>query len=91
MTRTAADLNHFSFANVKSMDDEMMLPGALKYGDLTTLVGLAAPHELLVFNVKGVSNPNFLPATYRAAGGEGKLRGVEEQLATSEILAWLMR
>lgn len=91
VTRTAADLNHFSFANVKSMDDEMMLPGALKYGDLTRLISLAAPHELLVYNMQGISNPNFLAATYQAARGERNLRGVEKQLSAGEVIAWLLR
>src|SRR5207253_3098308 len=34
VSRTAADLNGFRFESVKDMNDEMMLPGALKYGGL---------------------------------------------------------
>src|SRR5207245_2560542 len=55
--RTAADLNQFRFEDVHSNEDEMMLPGALKYGGLPTFAALCAPAELLLHNqATGESN-----------------------------------
>lgn len=89
VARTAADLNQFDFASIKSMDDEMMLPGALKYGGLPALASLAAPHELLVHNAP--ANAAVLAAAYQAAGHAKNLRREEKQLTTNEVIAWLLR
>lgn len=89
VARTAADLNQFDFASIKDMDDEMMLPGALKYGGLPTLASLSAPHELLVHNVQG--NGSVLQSAYQAAGQAKNLRRDEKQLTTNEVIAWLLR
>ncbi|MCI0681378.1 MAG: hypothetical protein L0Y71_04675 [Gemmataceae bacterium] len=89
VARTAADLHQFDFAGIKSMDDEMMLPGALKYGGLLTLASLSAPHELLVHNVPG--NGSVLEAAYRAAGQMKNLRREAKQLTTAEVVGWLLR
>src|SRR5262249_42637018 len=45
VARTAADLNQFRFESVKTTNDEMMLPGALKYGGLPAFLALCAPGE----------------------------------------------
>ncbi len=89
--RTAADLNQFSFKNVTSMDDEMMLPGGLKYGDLPTLAALAAPHELLLSNRKDIAATRILEEAYQAAGQAKNLRREEKQLSAHEVIAWLLR
>ena len=52
VSRTAADVNGFRFEQVKEFDDEMMLPGALKYGGLPGLAAVIAPHELFLHNAK---------------------------------------
>ena len=43
VARTAADMSQFRFEKIASIEDDMMLPGALKYGGLMALAGLAAP------------------------------------------------
>ena len=58
----------FRFENVKSFDDEMMLPGALRYGGLTALAGVIAPAELFVYNHRGSGLGEWLKAAYQAAG-----------------------
>lgn len=88
VARTAADLDQFSFTNVKSMDDEMMLPGALKYGDLGTLAAVAAPHELLVHH--GTAG-GALSDAYTAAGQAGKLVQRSEKLDNAAVIEWLLR
>ncbi len=92
VARASADLNQFSFRNVRSMDDEMMLPGALRYGDLETLLALAAPHELLVHNVAAGAAPTLQEA-YAATGrkGLGNLRREEKHLSAGEAITWLLR
>jgi hypothetical protein len=91
VSRTAADMNQFSFKNVTSMDDEMMLPGGLKYGDLPTLAALAAPHELLVFNRKDIGATRILEQAYTATGQAKNLRREEKLLSANDVIAWLLR
>ena len=74
VSRTAADLNGFRFENVKSTDDPMMLPGALKYGGLPAFAALCAPGELLLHNHRGTGTGQLVPEAYRAAGADAKLR-----------------
>jgi dienelactone hydrolase len=91
VARTAADLNGFRFEQVKSFDDPMMLPGALKYGGLTTLAALAAPHELYLHNTKGTGPASFLEAAYKAAGQPQNLVRHEERMDPAVVLQWLLR
>jgi dienelactone hydrolase len=90
VSRTAADLNGFRFENVKDFDDEMMLPGALKYGGLLTLASTIAPHELYLHNTKGTGDDAFLRAAYEAAGSR-KLERHEAKSDPAAVAAWLLR
>ncbi|MFO0964969.1 MAG: alpha/beta hydrolase family protein [Gemmataceae bacterium] len=87
--RAAADLNGFNFGSIKTADDENMLPGALKYGGLLTMVSLAAPHEILVYNTEGCGAPRWLEAAYKAAGAPDKL--TINPGAAKDAVAWLLR
>jgi dienelactone hydrolase len=91
VARTAVDLNQFSFKSVKSYDDEMMLPGALRYGDLGTLAALSAPNELLAYNVESAGKNEAISAAYAASGQSGKLRREPKALATDAVVEWLLR
>jgi hypothetical protein len=91
VSRTAADLNGFRFESVKDMNDEMMLPGGLKYGGLLTLASLAAPHEMLLHNTKGCGSAAFLTAAYEAAGQSKNLQRREEAMEPSAVVDWLLR
>jgi dienelactone hydrolase len=91
ITRTAADFNQFSFSGIKSMNDEMMLPGGLKYGDIATLAALSAPHELLAHNVQGTSHLPLLDAAYAAAGQSGNLKRQDGPMGAGKVLEWLLR
>jgi dienelactone hydrolase len=88
---TAADMNRFRFDSVRKMTDEMMLPGALKYGGLPALAALAAPGELLVHNHRGTGSGQWLKAVYKAAGAESKLQRSGDQMAEDKVIAWLLR
>jgi hypothetical protein len=73
------------------MDDEMMLPGALKYGGLTVLAALAAPAELYVHDLRDADPRGWLNAAYAAAGGAGRLQGQTSKSSFSDVLRWLMK
>jgi hypothetical protein len=89
--RTAADADGFRFEKVRSTDDEMMLPGALKYGGLAALAGLAAPHELRVHHHSMTGMGRWLKAVYAAAGADKDLRHEGDRVPDAEIIDWLLR
>lgn len=93
VTRTAVDLNNFRFEQITDMNDEMMLPGGLKYGGLLTLASLAAPHELLLHNTArfGPGSFTFLAAAYEAAGQPRNLQRREEAMEPGAVVDWLLR
>lgn len=72
VVKTIADARGFSFGNVNSLDDPMLLPGALKYGGLGGLTALAAPHQLTLAGTKGIPQTELqtLNRMYQATGGK---------------------
>src|SRR5207244_2433432 len=78
VARTAADAAGFRFNTIKAASDEMMLPGALKYGGLQALAALAAPADLSVFNVSKEDKDGWLEPVYRTAGAAKRLEVLTE-------------
>jgi hypothetical protein len=91
VARTAADFNEFRFDKVRTTDDEMMLPGALKYGGLPALAALAAPGELYVHNHRGTGSGHWLKAVYETAGAKDKPQRASEKVADENVVKWLLR
>jgi hypothetical protein len=91
VARTAADFNGFRFDQVRRTNDEMMLPGALKYGGLPALAALAAPGELYVHNYRGTGSGQWLKPVYEAAGAKNKHQRVSAKETDEKIVEWLMR
>ncbi|HZT81468.1 MAG TPA: alpha/beta hydrolase family protein [Gemmataceae bacterium] len=91
VARTAADCNGFRFERVKEVADEMMLPGALKYGGLAGLAGVAAPGELFVHNHHGTGMGHRLEIYWQAAGKADRLRREADKVPAEEVAAWLVR
>lgn len=92
VSRTAVDVNGFSFRSVKDVDDPMYLPGALRYGDLAGLAALVAPGELFLSNA-GDFDTTWIKDAYRTANvssGSERLR-IERKPAQQEIVSWLTR
>jgi dienelactone hydrolase len=89
--RTAADLNGFRFELVKTANDSMMLPGALKYGGLGALGALATPSELFIHNTKGTGVDRWLRPVYQAENAAEKLHRSETMVAAGEVIDWLLR
>jgi len=91
VARTAADLNQFRFESIKTMDHDMMLPGALKYGGLPVLAALAAPHEFYLHNTREPGTNRWLKAAYSAAGRADSLQAHEGKSTAEQIVSWLLR
>jgi dienelactone hydrolase len=91
VARTAADLDGFRFERVLSNQDEMMLPGALRYGGLPALAALCAPYELLLHNAEGTGAERWLPAAYSAAGAVDRLQREGARMPPERVVAWLLR
>lgn len=91
VARTAADYNEYRFDKVRATDDEMMLPGALKYGNLSALAALAVPGELHIHNHASSGAGKWLNAAYKAAGAEAKLTKTGGKATPEAVVAWLVR
>jgi dienelactone hydrolase len=89
--RVCADLNQFRFESVKSADDPMMLPGAVKYGGLPVMAALCSPTELFMHNHKGTSTGNWTKATYAAMGATERVSRQPEPASPAKIIEWLLR
>ncbi len=91
VARTAADFDGFRFEKVRQTDDEMMLPGGLKYGGLAALAALAAPAELYAHGHRGTGVGQWLKSAYAVAGAADKLQRNGEKTSPEKVLAWLLR
>ena len=93
VAETAADLHEFSFTQVKATDDEMMLPGALKYGDLPAFVALCAPGQLHIYRPAKTSRAawGWAKEVYRAAGGFYFLQYSGYRPTPEDMLSGLIR
>jgi dienelactone hydrolase len=98
VARTAVDAHQFDFASITKTDDEMLLPGAVKYGGLPALAGLCAPGELFMHNTvrfrgKGDTDlkTNWTSACYQAAGKAENLVESHEKAEDEKVIAWLLR
>jgi len=91
VARTAADINGFRFEKVETISDEMMLPGAVKYGGLPAFAALAAPGELSIHNNRGTGMGQWVKAAYAAAGAADRLQTSGDKLEADVVAAWLVR
>ncbi|MFI5382324.1 MAG: hypothetical protein ACHRHE_23760 [Tepidisphaerales bacterium] len=91
VARTAADINGFRFEKVAAIADEMMLPGAAKYGGLPALAALVAPGELSIHNNRGTGMGQWLKAAYAAAGAADHLHTSGDKLEAEKVAEWLVR
>jgi hypothetical protein len=89
VAKTAADMNQFRFQNILSMQDEMMQPGALKYGGLAALTALCAPAPLYLHNMQGVDSDGWIQAAYQAAGQADRLYQSAKKTPVDQVVTWL--
>jgi dienelactone hydrolase len=90
VARTAADVNRFRFDQVQSVQDEMMLPGALKYGGLPAFAALCAPGSLYLHNHQGTGVGAFARDAYGAAGMADRFHQTA-RADPEKVLKWLLR
>jgi len=83
-----ADANNFKFADLKKPTDPMMLPGALKYGDLPAFAALGAPGKTAIFNTD-FAQKNPAARTYAALGQPKSLEVKSAKMTDAEVVAWL--
>ena len=88
--RTAADLNGFDFSQVDSTSHDMFLPGAVKYGGMSTFLALCAPGELYLHG-KTPASLDRVRAAYPASGSPDPLKHDPQGADSESILTWLLR
>jgi dienelactone hydrolase len=71
ITRASLDLNGFDFARVTKADDEMLLPGALKYGGVPGFLSLCTAGQTEVYGARSTSRTST-PVTPAVALRPGK-------------------
>jgi dienelactone hydrolase len=91
VVRTAADVDGFRFENVTGDYNEMMLPGAVKYGGLPALTALAAPGELYIYNNRGTGMGQWLKVAYDAAKAADHLHTSGDRVEADKVAEWLVR
>jgi dienelactone hydrolase len=91
VARTAADGNQFMYDKVRTINDEMMLPGALKYDGLYALAALAAPAEVYYPDHHRTGSGHWMKAVYTAAGKPDNRQGPSEKVAPEKMVEWLLR
>jgi hypothetical protein len=91
VARTTVDANQVDFDQVHTTSDEMMLPGALKYGGLASFATLCAPGELYLHNVRASSRNDWIKDAYQAAGAADHLKIQTEKASDDKVIDWLLR
>jgi hypothetical protein len=89
--RTAADLARFRFDKITSTADDMMLPGAVKYGGMGAFVALCAPGELLVHNHQGTGIGKLAQAGYQNAASSRQITLSGEKKKPAKVIDWILR
>ncbi len=89
--KTAVDMNRFRFEEIFSLNDEMMFPGALKYGGMPAFTALCAPHELFLHNTENIDQQGWIRAAYQSTGQPDNLRMETEKVSAAEVINWLMQ
>ncbi|HKI31048.1 MAG TPA: hypothetical protein VKA46_04225 [Gemmataceae bacterium] len=91
VVRTAADVDGFRFENVGTLYNEMMLPGAVKYGGLPAFIALTAPGELYLHNHRGTGVGQWVKAAYDAAKAKDRVERSGEKVEAVKVAEWLVR
>jgi dienelactone hydrolase len=91
VARTAADIDGFRFEKVGTPYNDMMLPGAVKYGGLGAFTALAAPGELYLHNQQGTGIGRWVKAAYDAAKATDQLQRSSQKVEAEKVAEWLVR
>ncbi|OAI48089.1 hypothetical protein AYO44_01190 [Planctomycetaceae bacterium SCGC AG-212-F19] len=91
VARTAVDFDQFRFDKVRTTTDDMMIPGALKYGGLPAFAGLCAPAPLYLHNVPGSGMGEWVKPAYAASGKTDQMENLAEKAAPEKVVEWILR
>jgi dienelactone hydrolase len=91
VARTAVDCDGFRFDKVVTLGDEMLLPGAVKYGGLPAFVALSAPGELYIHHHEDTGVGHWVRPAYAVAGMRERLTQSPEKATPDKVLDWLLR
>jgi hypothetical protein len=91
--RTVADFDQFSFGRVMELSDPMLLPGGLRYGDLSGLASLMAPGEVFVRQFDELPPDCFaaMKNLYALAGKSDAAHWSAKGSNRREAIDWLLR
>ena len=85
----AINTEGFRFANLTDWKDARFLPGAIKYGDMPTLLSLSAPNKLWIGGEKNV--PAIAASVYKAAAAADAVTYSDSLNATSAAIDWILQ
>jgi hypothetical protein len=91
VAKAAIDVNGFRFDKVFTVSDEMMLPGAVKYGGLPAMLALGAPAPLYLHGHQGTGIGQWVHAAYEAAGKAAMVDKSSEKAKPDVVVDWLLR
>jgi dienelactone hydrolase len=87
--KLAVDTAGFRFADLTSYRDPSFVPGAVKYGDLPSLLALSAPHALWFGGEQG-KVPEITISAYKAAEQRNQVTSSTQQNAADAAVGWLL-
>lgn len=88
--KLAVDTKGFRFGSITDIRDPMLLPGAVKYGDVPGLLSLCAPQSLLVLG-ETADNMKLVSQAYAAAGAAQAVSIRSEVNPRQAAAAWLAK
>lgn len=90
VNKVAVATGGFRFATITDVRDPMLVPGALRYGDVPALLALAAPRQLWLAGEANV--PTFASAAYKSADAADKvsLYKGDANSAADAAVQWIM-
>jgi dienelactone hydrolase len=87
--KAAIDTQGFRFANITSYRDPNFLPGAVKYGDLPSLLALSAPNAIWLSGERG-EIPTVVAQAYAAESSSNRVSSSALQNSTDAAADWLL-
>ena len=77
----------FRVGSIADIRDPMLLPGAVRYGDLPGVLALLAPHPLFLADEPAA--PKVVEAAYKSAKAADQLK-VEAKANADAAVAWVI-
>jgi hypothetical protein len=87
--KAAIDTQGFRFAGITSYRDPNFLPGAVKYGDLPSLLALSAPNALWISGERGVL-PTAVEQAYATENSADRVSSSPLQNTADAAADWLL-